>query len=61
MNFDTRSVLSKALSSFEISAVASINEMEVINEGRKKSIKIISVILCQNLIGSIALRLSADV
>ena len=54
-------IFSNALCSYEISAVASINEMEFINECRKKMcIKIISVIRCQNPTGSIALRLSAD-
>ena len=51
---------SNALCSFEISAVASINELEGINECRKMYIKIISVIQCRNPAGSIALRLSAD-
>ena len=48
-----------ALCSFEVSAVASINEMEVLNECRE-NMKMISVIQCQNPTGSKVLRLSAD-
>ena len=53
-------IFSNALCGFEISAVASINEMEVINECRKNVYKNNFRIQYQNPTGSIALRLSAE-
>ena len=54
-------VFLNALCTFDISAVASINEMEVKRVCvRKMCMKMISVIQRQNPTGSIAFRLSAD-
>ena len=49
-----------ALCSFEISAIASVNEMEVKRVKKKMCMEMIPVTQCEDPTGFIALRLSVD-